>query len=215
MSAFATYRTFTDPEEAEALASILDHHGIPYRIDRARAVVDMTFSSDMTHERLLIFVPPDLFAEADKAQEAAIPDEPDGSFGEHYFADYGSDELLEVLHKAHEWNPGDVLIARRLLAARGVEVDTEKIAEKQQEEIAAVHKPVKGPAFLVAAGFAFAVLGGLLGFAFGWSFATMKSRDPSGKEYYHYDERTRDLGQWMLIISAISVVGWFIRFRYF
>lgn len=209
MSAFATYRTFTDPEEAEALATILDHHGIPYRIDRAETPV-LTFSSDMVHERLMIAVPPDLFREADKAQEAAVPDLPAEAFGDHYFSEYSSDELLEVLHKADEWSPGDVIIARRLLADRGVETDSAEIAAKQQENLVAKRQPIPGNPFLLGFGFVLAFLGGILGFFLGWSYATLKDRDASGVEYHRYDAHTRELGQWMMATSVLCFIGWLL-----
>jgi hypothetical protein len=210
MSDFATYRTFTDPEEADALVQFLDHRGIPYRIDRARPPVDMSFDPDRTQERILIFLPRDLFAEADRAQEAAVPDETESSLKDHYLSEFSDEELLEILYKSHEWSPGDVVIARRLLESRGVEVDSAKIAGKREELVASLREPVKGPFFLITAGFLLALIGGLLGIALGWSFATFKDRDPDGHEFYKYDEKTRTLGKWMMSLGAVSLLMWLL-----
>lgn len=210
MAEFATYRTFTDPEEAEVIVSILGKHGVPYRIDRARAPVDLTFSSDMTHERLIVCIPADLFVEADKALESTVPEEQDESFGEHYLNDFSSEELLDLLHKAHEWSPGDVVIARRLLARRGVDADDESIAAKQQENLAAMRQPVSGDKFLIAAGFLLALLGGIFGIAIGWSYATLKDRDATGKEYYRYDSRTREIGRIIMGLGILCGFAWLV-----
>lgn len=211
MSSFVTYRTFTDPEEANALVQVLDHHKIPYRIDTARPPVDMSFDPDRTQERILIFVPAGCVADADRAQEFAVHSEPDFDIGEHHFQEFSDEELLGVLYKSHEWNPADVLVARRLLADRGVEVSSEAIAGKKEQLADAMRQPVKGPFFLVAAGYLLALLGGVLGIALGWSFATMKERDPSGREFYKYDEGTRRDGKWMMAIGCGFALFWIHR----
>lgn len=208
MAEVANYRTFTDPEEAEVIVSIIGKAGIPYRIDRARAPVDLTFSSDMAHERIILCIPADLFVEADKALASSVAEEPESSFGEHYLNDFSSEELIELLHKAHEWSPGDVVIARRLLAKRGVDADEESITAKQQENLAAIREPVPGDKFMIAAGFLLALLGGLLGIALGWSYATLKERDATGKEFYRYDTRTRELGRLMMYLGIVCGIAW-------
>jgi len=211
MSSFVTYRTFTDPEEASALVQVLDHHKIPYRIDTARPPVDMSFDPDRTQERILIFVPQGCVVDADRAQETAVPSELDFDVGGHHFQDFSDEELLDVLYKSHEWNPADVLIARRLLADRGVEVSAEAIEEKKEQLAESMRQPVKGPFFLMAAGYLLSLLGGILGIALGWSFATMKERDPSGREFYKYDEGTRRDGRWMMGIGFVSALFWLFR----
>ena len=208
MAEFATYRSFTDPEEAEALVQVLNHHGIPFRTDRTQMSIGQTFASSAAYEQILVAVPADLFGDADKALEAAMPEETEDAFGEHYLSEFSSDELLEVLHKAHEWNPGDVVVARRLLAKRGVETDAEEIAAKQKAILEAKREPVSGNRYLITFGFFLALLGGILGAALGWSYATLKERDATGTEYYRYNEQTRKLGRWMMLVSGVCFLGW-------
>lgn len=206
MPAYATYRTFTDSEEADALRQVLAHHGIPYRIDRAKPAVDLSFDPDHAHERILVFLPLERFADADRAQEAAAPDASNSDLEHHYLQDFSNEELLEILYKSHEWHPGDVMIARKLLETRGVKEDPAMIADKRLEEIIAIREPVAGPPNLIAAGFLLALLGGILGIVLGWSFVTLKERDPNGEEFYKYDGLTRSLGIWMIVSGLSSLL---------
>lgn len=207
MESYSTYRRFTDAEEAEALTAILDRYQVPYRIDREKPPVDLSFNPDRTHERILIFVPRELFGEADRALAAVAEASPELE-EDHYLHDFSDDELKGVLFHSHEWSPGDGVAARKLLETRGVKVSEEEVERRRQESLTVSHQPVRGSAWLLAAGFLFALLGGVLGVVLGWSFLTMKDTDASGKEHLHYDERTRDLAKCIVLIGAISMVGW-------
>lgn len=208
MSNFATYRRFIDPEMAEELTGILDEHGIPYRVDVAKAPVDLTFSPDPTHRRILVSIPPDLFVKADEAQESIAPEAADGGFGDHHLHEFADDELTEVLHNAREWHPADVVVARRLLESRGVEIEEKKVEEKQAQHLEKQRQPMRAPFVLIAAGFIFSLLGGLIGFGIGWSLVSMKERDATGKIYHRYDGRSRDLGRCMILIGGIAMIIW-------
>jgi hypothetical protein len=39
----------------------------------------------------------------------------------------------------------------------------------------------------------------------------MKERDPSGREFYKYDEGTRRDGRWMMGIGFVSALFWLFR----
>lgn len=209
MSTFATYRTFIDPEMAEELTRVLDEHGIPYRVERAKPPVDLAFTADQTHERVLVSIPPDLFVTADKAQESMTPDAEKDVEEDHYLNDFSDDELQEVLHKAREWHPADVIIARRLLASRGVDIEEAKIQEKQAEHLEKQRQPIRASFALLAAGFIFSLLGGLIGLGIGWSLVSMKERDATGKVCHRYDARSRELGRCMIFLGIVAMPVWF------
>ena len=205
MSTFATYRTFIDPEMAEELTRVLDEHGIPYRIERDKPPVDLAFTADQTHERILIAIPPDLFVPADKAQESMTPGAAEDVDKDHFLHDFSDDELVDVLHKASEWHPADVIIARRLLEARGLEVDDAELEQKQAEHLEKQRQPIRASFALIAAGFIFSFLGGLIGLGIGWSLVSMKERDATGKTYHRYDHRSRDLGRCMIFLGLAAL----------
>lgn len=214
MSTFATYRTFLDPEMAEELTRVLDEHGIPYRIERDKPSVDLAFTADQTHERILISIPPDLFVTADKAQESMTPEVEEGGHEDHFMNEFSDEELTEVLHKASEWHPADVIIARRLLESRGVEVDDAELEQKQAEHLEKRRQPIPASAALIGAGFIFSFLGGLVGLGIGWSLVSMKERDVTGKTYHRYDHRSRDLGRCMIFLGLAALPVWWFIGRY-
>jgi hypothetical protein len=213
MPTFATYRTFIDPEMAEELTRVLDEHGIPYRVERAKPPVDLAFTADQTHERVLFSIPPDLFVSADRAQESMTPAE--GNIDEdHYLNDFSDDELIEVLHKAREWHPADVTTARRLLASRGVDIEEAKVAEQQAKHLEKQRQPIRASFALIAVGFIFSLLGGLIGLGIGWSLVSMKERDATGKTYHRYDHRSRDLGRCMIFLGLAALPVWWFFGKY-
>ena len=209
MAALAHYRTFIDPEEADELLRILEQQGIPCRVDRDKPAADLSFgTADPNDFRILVFIPGDLFEEADRAIENVIADTPDKEDGEHYLSDFSDEELLEVVRKSHEWNPADVMTARRMLAARGKEIDESEVAAIRQNHLAETQKPVAGNEIYIAGAYLLAFLGGVLGFLFGWSYATMKNRDASGRSHHHYDAATRKHGVQIMVISVVCFGLW-------
>lgn len=208
MSTFATYRSFIEPEMAEELTRVLDEHGIPYRVERDKPPVDLAFTADHTHERILVSIPPDLFVTADKALESMTPNSEEDIDYDHYLKDFSDDELVEVLHKSSEWHPADVISARRLLASRGIDIEDAKIAEKQAQHLKKQRQPIRASALLIAAGFIFSIAGGLIGLGIGWSLVSMTERDVTGKTYPRYDHRSRDLGRCMIFLGLAALPFW-------
>jgi hypothetical protein len=209
MANLARYRTFIDSDEADELLKVLDRQGIPYRVDRDKPAVDLNFGvADPNEWRILVFIPADLFADADRALEALAVEAPVTGDADHYLNDFSDKELLELVRMSHEWSPADGLTARRMLVARGVEIDEQEIAATRQESLAASHEPVAGNEPLIAVAYVLALLGGILGFLFGWSYATMKDRDRAGRSYHHYDEATRKHGVQIMVISVVCLGLW-------
>jgi len=110
---------------------------------------------------------------------------------------------MEVVTKADEWSPFDVVLARKILADRGKEISDESIEKIHEKRIEEMRKPDPPQTQWITLGYILAFLGGVLGIFIGWHIYTFKKTLPDGERVYGYTEHDRKQGKIIMWLSGV------------
>lgn len=123
-------------------------------------------------------------------------------------------ELTEIFINIKDYNPEFVRLAVEELAARNINVDSSKQIRDKNKEInkEQLQKGKDGSPFYIFLCFVLALFGGFLAIYAGYIYSQSKIKDAEGKEYYAYNEQTRQLGKIMMWLG-IAVLLFFV-FKY-
>lgn len=132
----------------------------------------------------------------------------------HYLYQFTDEELFEVLEKPDEWNKFDTALAKEILSSRGRTVDADMLMAMKSERMRTLSKPEKSKGYILVMGYIFALLGGVLGVAIGYSLWRSKKTLPNGESVWSYVDGDRKHGQIMFLIGVITV-GVFLLLKVF
>jgi hypothetical protein len=206
-SGFIAYQKFNDPALAEKLAAQLEKHGIEcLLIEEARAFdVSFAYNSELRADWTIKIRSED-FGIANELLKEDETDDVNDVEKDYYLFSFTNNELMEVVSKADEWSAFDVVLARKLLAERGISISDEKIATINEQRIEALKETEPPQTFWIVVGYFLAVMGGLLGLFIGWHLKTHKKTLPDGERVYDYSERDRWHGAIIFYLSIIGVI---------
>jgi len=232
-----TLETFATEEEGKALAALLlenaieanlvndanmvgDPLGLDFQNRGASSCIVRVHAKDIEVARQIL----------ESAVQAAAAEEADDVSME-MLESFSDEELLEILQKPDEWNPENVLLARKILASHGKnysEADLKRLFEARVESL---RKPVDvkmsslifgfvGAAIAIViafmhfhyksdANFLYALLAGgfcaCLSLIAGLNWCNRKKRLPNGEKVYVFGEAFRKKALVELIVSALAL----------
>jgi hypothetical protein len=204
---FITYQKFNDPALAEELAGQLENHHIKYFIEKESRPFDPTYSfneSSVTQYAVKI-----KSGDFEKVNQLLKDDESEDvtEIGKDYYLySFTNDELMEVITKADEWSPFDVVLARKLLAEKGKVLTDEAITAINEKRIEDLKVPDPPQTYWIVVGYVCAFIGGLLGIFIGWYLMNYKKTLPNGQRVYEYSERDRRHGTIIFYIGIVVLV---------
>ena len=207
---FITYQRFNDIALADGFAAQLEEHGIEYVLEEEVQAFNPTFAYADTKEYVVKINSSDF----EKVRELLKQDASEHISEvekDYYLYDFTDDELLDVIIKADEWNAFDVQLARKLLADRGHGLSDLEVDRIMAMRLQALKTTEPSQSSWIAAGYTFALAGGVLGFFIGWHLWTYKKTLPDGERVFNYSEHDRQQGK---IIFYLSFVGLIITFIY-
>ena len=233
-----TLETFASNEEADALVALLQENaieanvvsdanlggdplGLDFQNRGASSVIVRVHAGEIEKARRIL----------EAGMQAAATDADDASL--EMFQSFSDEDLLEVLKKPDEWNPENVMLARKILASHGktyTETDLKRLFE---ERIEALRKPLEVKnsslafaffgcviALVVAAlhfsyvgeaKFLYALLGGgfcaCLSLIAGMNWCNRKKRLPNGEKVHVFEASFRKKAMVELIVAALSLVA--------
>jgi hypothetical protein len=200
---FITYQKFDDVALADELAAILNKHHIKYLMEEASQAFDPGFSFNPLAKEYSVKIIGDDFERVNqilKEEESENIDEVDKDY---YLFSFTNDELMEVITKADEWSPFDVVLSRKLLAERGIKINEKELAEideKRIEELKSI-KPISN--FWIFISYIFALGGGVVGIFIGYYLVTGKQTLPDGERIYAFTDTDRKHGKRIFFISIV------------
>ena len=202
---FISYQKFNDPALAEELAEQLEQRKIEYTIEEEVTGFDPSLVMSNEAKYYAVKIKSKDFETVNellKENEETNTGEIDKDY---YLFSFTDDELMDVITKADEWSPFDVVLARKLLAERGKEISEQKIATLHEARIEELKKPEVSQTTYIMAGYLFAMLGGVLGFFIGWHLSGYKKTLPDGERVYGYTENDRWHGRLIFYLSFIGL----------
>lgn len=212
---FEFFRDFFNEEQAASFAQVLDAHGIPYKLEKNRTLLEGTITGYGLVPHSVVKLRTADFARVNHILgEDALKDE--GFIANHYFQNYKATELLEVVQKPDEWTSEDVAVARFLLDKQGVaipEAQVEAYKAQRAETLKAGRTVNTG---LVAVYLLVILVGAFLlsifflvgGIGLGLYYWQDYLIDGEGNKFFTFEPGTRQLGKAIFIISVALLVGW-------
>jgi hypothetical protein len=203
---FITYQKFNDIGLAHELTFILDKHHIKYSVDEASQAFDPTFSYNPLAKEYDVKINSGDFERVNQILKEEESENIDRVDKDYYLFGFSDEELMEVITKADEWSAFDVVLSRKILAKRGININEKELAEigeKRIEELKALEPISK---LWIVISYIFALGGGVIGLFIGYYLVTGKQTLPDGERIYAFTETDRKHGKIILFISIITLM---------
>ncbi|MFT5109024.1 MAG: hypothetical protein ACI9UA_004670 [Pseudoalteromonas tetraodonis] len=198
-----------DEEAIEEAESWLEVAGIRSRISEAGALYSHSRLNNRSSGDQILYV-----RDEDRDRSLAVLEKGYLDYElptDHYLFASSKDELAEILAAPSDWSPFDVAHAKRLLAEKGVDIETAS-AESIEERKEQLKRGIPAPASLILFGWVIGFCGGLIGILIGLSIATSKTKY-EGTEYFTYNEDSQKTGKKIMSLGIIMLIAWFLFMR--
>lgn len=211
---FITYQKFDDPALAEDLAETLNENGIAYEI----AEETTGFDPSLVLSNAAVYYAVKIKSEDFERVNALLQEKENADVEQveedHYLFSFTDSELREVITKADEWSAFDVVLARKILAERGINISDAEVSHIHEKRIEDLKQPGKPQTGWIVLGYICSLAGGVLGIFIGWYLVTSKKILPDGERVYEFDEDDRWHGKIIFYIGIIAVpitlIAWII-----
>jgi len=216
MPELLTFKKFNDLALAENLAAILDENGIEYLLEESALLFNPTFASQTeASKEYLVKISPRDFEKATKALTAYESSFTDDVEPDYYLFDFSMEELMEIVTKRDEWSEFDYVLAKKLLAEKGLHIDKAAESKLNEARLVDLKNPEPSDSTWVIAGYIFAMAGGVLGFFIGWQLWNSKTTLPNGQQVYTYNLSDRKSGKQIFIFSIFGLaIALYYKFVY-
>jgi hypothetical protein len=132
---FQTFQQFNDPGLASAVAEKLRAQQIECMVEKVKPLLEPGYFQNTVEQNIHLKVRVNDLDEAHKALEEYYRHRLQDVEPGYYLLSFTDVELLEILAKPDEWGHFDYVLARALLAERGLEIPDETIAQMKQQRL--------------------------------------------------------------------------------
>lgn len=214
MADFKTFMSLTDASVAEEFASILETNKIPFRIQDTSKDFDASFSNNKATQSIIIMLDPKDFDKATEVLDITIEFEINDIDKNHPMFTFDRGELIDVIKNNDEWHPLDVKLAQYLLDKQQITIDNDEISRYKKIKLIDSSKPEVPNPVTILTGYAFCMIGGLIGIAIALFLITARKTAADGRKHYVYSITERNHGYVMLILGTI-VFSLIIKLKFF
>ncbi|WP_343670506.1 hypothetical protein [Chitinophaga sp.] len=209
MTAYQTYRIFESREEAVAMQALLSKNGIPNSMDERQATYDTVFVGVLNNQQYFVKIPQDKFLAANAVLEAAVDLNTLEVEDDYYLLSFTDQELLDLVKKKDEWGEFDYALAKKLLAERGISLNTSDLKVMEEERVQELKVMKKAGLALIIGGYLMAFIHTFAAFAIGLYLVTAFRRMPDGTTVPKYNTRARFHGDIIAILSVGLFASYF------
>lgn len=221
MQNYTLTKTFSFKEEAKEFTTLLEKESIGFKVEKIDQNL-IPFLTTTAQEGYGLFILDDDIEKLEAVIGQSVGEE---DLSEHPLQVLSDDELIDVLKKQDEWSIEDILITRRLLEDRKVEISDEEIQSFHKERIIELRKTRAGSKISIILSFMLPIIGilgagriGILGtivyifsYAMGINYMLDSKKLPNGERVKTYDKNTRRIGL-LIILWALLITGGTILF---
>lgn len=203
---FITYQKFNDAALANELIEVLEKHNIPYQAEEQTSGFDPSLVMSNAAVDYAVKINGEDFERVNQILKEEEIKNIDGVDKDYYLFSFTDDELMDVLTKADEWSAFDVVLSRKLLAERGLNIDDKKLAAIEEKRIGELRAPDKPQTLWITIGYICAFGGGVFGIFIGWYLANGKKTLPDGERVYEYSGHDRKHGRNIFYIGIVATI---------
>jgi hypothetical protein len=132
---FRTFQRFNDPGLASAIAEKLKAQQIECVVEKVKPLLEPSFFRNPVEQTIHLKVRASDLDEAHKALEEYYRQQLQDVDPGYYLFSFPDIELLEIVAKPDEWGHFDYVLARALLADRGLEIPDETVEQMKQQRL--------------------------------------------------------------------------------
>lgn len=213
------FASFPSTNHAKELTDILEGK-IPYEIEIDAKPLSDFYLGQTTALPVHVKIEPALFNQAHELWASEI-EKSDLTEIPEYLAQSTTDELLEIVKSPFQYSYFDQIIAKKLLANHGIQLDANYIHQLKEERINELKKPISASTIFLLLGylspvsiilllmlfFRFWFFWSFFGIAIGLYLCTKKKTVPDGSRVYTYTKASRTHGLIIALIYFILTVA--------
>lgn len=203
---FSTFGKFSSKEEALELTGLLEKNNIKYLLEDYSVGFSPVFGKDKIADEYRVSIGEEDFKRVDLLLQEKMDSRLEETEKTYYLFDFTNQELTELVERGDEWSRSDVELAKSILKERGKELDLPTLNSMKQQRTAQLAEPEKLNEAWIYLGYLMAVLGGLMGLFIGLQLKNYKKKLPDGTYQFGYDQRIRQHGNRIWIISMVTLV---------
>ena len=203
MSQFHLYRKFTDPADTTAITELLLKNNIELEVEDETGPTDYTQPFNILTATYKLNLRSKDFERADNLLAGYYSQQLNNVNPDYFLLKFSDEELIDVVLKEDEWGDYNSILARKILADKGVVIPDQVAARIRTKRVAELQIPQKSEGFWVVLGYASAFMGGLLGMIIGLHLRFNKKTLPSGDRVHVFTKQDRTHGLWILIIGVL------------
>ncbi|HLZ86879.1 MAG TPA: hypothetical protein VKQ52_06565 [Puia sp.] len=147
MAAFLTFQKFNDPGLASAIADRLKERRILCHVEKVEPLLEPSFFRNTVEPTIHLKVRATDLDRAHKALEEYYEHQLQDVDPNYYLFSFTDVELLDIVAKPDEWGHFDYVLARELLAQRGLPIPDETIRLMKQQRRRQVAQQVRAESF--------------------------------------------------------------------
>lgn len=208
--AMVTFQLLHNKGIAEEMAEVLQRHGIDADIVPNKQYFDPSFAFNKTDPEINLKLRPADFTRAREVLGHWYEARADEVEDHYYLFRFSDNELLEIIRQPDEWGIFDLVLAKRILAQRGIAIPG--IAEQQAmaARIREQEKPETIGRGWIIFGYALSLLGGFFGIMMGWLLSTLRKTTLDGNRVPVYDDHIRKHGRNMMAVGVFVFAAFMI-----
>ena len=203
---FITYQKFNDSALADELAKTLEEYHIEYYIQEETSGFDPSMVMSNAPVDYAVKIKSEDFEQVNRLLKEIEEKSTEDVDKDYYLFSFTNDELMEVITKAEEWSMFDVVLARKVLAERGVSISDKDLATIQEKRVEQLKVPDEPQTLWIIIGYVCAFGGGVFGIFIGWYLANGKKTLPNGERVYEYNENDRKQGRNIFYIGIVATI---------
>jgi hypothetical protein len=201
---FLTYMQCNDVALFNEATQVLIDAKIKYESEDSNQFFDPSYANNEATRKIRLLIHPANFKKADDAFEkyySKIITEIDK---EYYLYQFSTDELINVALHTEEWGMMNSLLAKQILADKGITIAKTTIQSVELEKVFEAAEPEQASNKLLIIGYLFTLLFGFTGVIFGVYLLNAKKTLPDANQLLRYNNNTR-LHAWIIIICSIII----------
>lgn len=208
---YATYATFYTLEDAEALQEFFLLRNLVCVLDFSEGYYELNHNPTLDQGKVIktyrILMERALFPQAEALQNQFFEENLDALPADYPLYNFTDMELFDVLEKFDTWSGLDYIMARKILAERGLPVSNDTIDNLKNKRIAFLKQPERLSKIQLVFGYIAAIAFGIFGTINGADILAEKEL-PDGSSMKKYDKNSQMHGKVMFTLGLISTALW-------
>lgn len=206
MKEFLPFQSFLNEKEAAPIIGVLKENGVNYKIETLKEPLDATIAGEIVQNKIFLLLQSQDFPRANEVLDNAILTNLSTLDDDYYLFSFSDEELNDIIQKPDEWSRQDFLIARKILAERGVNMSDEKINTLKSDRLKELSRQEVGDKWWIIIGYLLALVGGIMAIIIALPFILGKKTLPDGSRIFIYSSKTREHGKIILVVTGLVII---------